>query len=322
MPRRPKSRALEPAPYVRIATDIRRRIARGELTPGARVPSTRELAKQWSVALATAAKALTVLQHEGMIRAQPRVGSVVAGTSARSNPRSARPEPSVALSRERIIQAAVGLADEQGLATLSMRLVAAKLAVPTMSLYGHVRDKQELLLLMIERVFAESAVPAEQAETWRAGLELAAKMQWALYRRHPWLAQVITLTRPHPLPNVIAHAEWVLRSIAGLGLDSQRMLDVHLILYSYVRGIAINLESEAEAEAETGLDEQAWGETQSSAWAALAESGRYPTFAHVFKDLSNGYDLDLNAIFELGLQYLLDGMARQFERTTDPPKQR
>jgi DNA-binding transcriptional regulator YhcF (GntR family) len=316
MARRPKPRAVSSPPYLSIATEIRRRIARGELAPGARLPSTRELAKHWNVALATAAKALTSLQHDGVIRAQPRVGSVVAAAPLRQNGRTPRAEPTVALSPERIVQAAIGLADEQGLATVSMRLVAAKLGVPTMSLYGHVRDKHDLLLMMIDAAFAEPSLPAEHPGHWRAGIELIARMQWALYRRHPWLAQVIPLTRPHALPNVIVHAEWALRSLARLGIDSTSMLDVHLIIYSYVRGIAINLESEAEAQAETGMDEQTWTEQQAGAWAALTATGRYPTFAKVLNELKSGYDLDLDVLFEIGLQPLLDGFAQRFAAGT------
>ncbi|WP_037892225.1 GntR family transcriptional regulator, partial [Streptomyces sp. Tu 6176] len=66
-------------PYLRIAAEIRRRIADGELAPGERVPSTRRIAEQWGVALATATKALTTLRLEGLVEARPRAGTVVAG---------------------------------------------------------------------------------------------------------------------------------------------------------------------------------------------------------------------------------------------------
>ncbi|MFD0349486.1 GntR family transcriptional regulator [Kitasatospora aburaviensis] len=65
-------------PFQRIAAELRRRIATGELAPGERVPSTRRIAQDWGVALATATKALTVLRLEGLVEALPRVGTVVA----------------------------------------------------------------------------------------------------------------------------------------------------------------------------------------------------------------------------------------------------
>jgi AcrR family transcriptional regulator len=311
MPRRRKANPTQTpaAPYALIASDIRRRIASGEFAAGARVPSTRQLVKQWNVALATAVKALASLQHEGLIRALPRVGNVVTG--------DVRPEPigeSNALTAERIVAASIALADAEGLQALSMRAVAAKLGVPTMSLYSHVQDKQALSLRMIERAMAEIHLPERAPSDWRSGLERSARTQWQLFRRHPWLAQVITLTRPLALPNMMLHAEWALRSLAGLGLDSAKMLGLHIILFSYVRGLAINLESEAQAQAETGMDEQTWSDSQGAAFAALAATGRYPTFAQILSELAPGYDFDLDAIFELGLEPMLDGFGRFIER--------
>ncbi|MEV0086843.1 GntR family transcriptional regulator [Saccharopolyspora sp. NPDC050642] len=123
--------------YLAIAAELRRRIAQGEPAPGAKVPSTRRIAAEWGVAAATAAKALAALRQEGLIRAEPRSGYVVEGSSrpAATKPahRSAphgRPED---LTRGRIVQAAIEIADNEGLAVLSMRGVAARLGVAPMS---------------------------------------------------------------------------------------------------------------------------------------------------------------------------------------------
>src|SRR3954452_23534089 len=77
------SRSTAP-PSTRIAGELRRRIAAGELPAGARMPSTRALVQRYGVAMATATKVLTALRHEGLIRSVPGVGTVVAG-----EPRSA-----------------------------------------------------------------------------------------------------------------------------------------------------------------------------------------------------------------------------------------
>ncbi|NYV76440.1 GntR family transcriptional regulator, partial [Streptomyces sp. UH6] len=63
--------------YSRIVTELRQRIESGELAPGERVPSTREITKEWGVAMATATKVLTELRHQGLVRAVPGVGTVV-----------------------------------------------------------------------------------------------------------------------------------------------------------------------------------------------------------------------------------------------------
>src|SRR5512133_3632112 len=96
-------------PYVQIATEIRRRITAGELRPGDRVPSTRQIAQEWSVAIATATRALTSLSQQGVVRAEPRVGPVVAMPEPPPAPpqhatrRRAVREPDQELTRERIV---------------------------------------------------------------------------------------------------------------------------------------------------------------------------------------------------------------------------
>jgi DNA-binding transcriptional regulator YhcF (GntR family) len=302
MPRRVK----EGPPYLAIAAELRRRIGSGQLRPAGRVPSTRQLARDWGVATATASKALTTLRHEGLIRAVPRVGMVVVGPAT---PRAAAEEP--ALTRSRVVEAALQIADGEGLAALSMRGVAARLQAPTMSLYRHVESKEALVLLMIDAVFAADPLPGEVPPGWRARLERAARTQWALCRQHPWLAQVMNLNRPVLLPQVIAHADWVLAGLTGLGLTAQAMMELHVAVFSYVRGLAINLESERAAEAETGITEEQWVARQTGPLSALVASGRYPSFARV---LAEGFDLDLDRLFELGLAALLDGLARKVAR--------
>jgi DNA-binding transcriptional regulator YhcF (GntR family) len=295
-------------PYLRIAADLRRRIADGDLAPGDRLPSTRQLARDWDVALATATKALTVLQRDGMVHAQPRVGNVVAGA------RRDTPVAEHELTRERIVRAAIDIADAEGLDALSMRGVAARLGVATMSPYRHVTGKDDLVALMADAAFGELGYPPRPPDGWRAQLELASRTLWSLYKRHPWLAQLGPLNRPLPLPNLTVHAEWVLRALDGHRLDTTTMFNLHVLLYSYVHGFAVNLEREAQARAATGLSDEEWLDTQAAALDAITASGRYPTFAKVLAHLGRvGYDLDLDELFELGLRPLLDGLTPLIE---------
>ncbi|MGY0062609.1 GntR family transcriptional regulator [Streptomyces sp. LZ34] len=298
-------------PYLRIVTEIRRRIADGELTPGDRVPSTRQIAKEWGVALATATKALTTLRLEGLVEARPRVGTVVAAQVAAPSPRRTPPPPGPEheLTRERIVRAAIEIADSEGLAALSMRGVAARLGVAAMSPYRHVGSKEDLVLLMADTAFGEKSYPADPPTGWRPRLELAARTLWALYREHPWLAQTGPLTRPLLLPNLMVHAEWVLDTLDGHGLDPKTVLDLHVLLYSYIQGIAVNLEQEAQAEAATGLSEDEWMDRQAQAFQAITTSPRYPAFTRLTAALPDGYDLRLDELFEFGLGPLLDGIA-------------
>ncbi|MGW6914142.1 TetR/AcrR family transcriptional regulator C-terminal domain-containing protein [Kitasatospora sp. NPDC054939] len=322
-------------PFQRIAAELRRRIATGELAPGERVPSTRRLAQDWNVALATATKALTVLRLEGLVEARPRIGTVVAAPAAPADRlpaapgvpgvpaatgdapgtgRPRRPEaPDRELSRERLIRTALDLADAEGLGALSMRAIAARLGVSAMSPYRHVTSKEELVLLAADAAFGEAVYPADPPQGWRPRLELGARTLWTLFRRHPWLVQLSPVSRPLVLPNLMVHAEWALAALDGHGLDAATVLDIHVLLYGYVEGIAANLEREAQARAATGLTDDQWLAGREPTLGALAASGRFPVFARLTAELADGYDLDLDALFELGLATLMDGLAARID---------
>ena len=145
----------------KIAAEIRDKIRSGELAAGDRVPSTRQITRRLGVAMATASKVLSNLKEEGLVLTRPGAGTVVAKASS-SRPRvSARAQDTEAtLTRERIVLAATAVADKEGLGALSMRRVAVELDVATMSLYRHVRGKEDLLTAMIDSAFAEWRPPA------------------------------------------------------------------------------------------------------------------------------------------------------------------
>jgi AcrR family transcriptional regulator len=308
-------------PYARIAAELRGRITRGELAPGQRVPSTREITARWGVAMATATRVLATLRQEGLVHPMPGVGTVVSGRPAvpprqppdRPAADPARPVPGPvrpAADRgpggaERIVAAAITVADAEGLAALSMRRVAAELGAAPMSLYRHVADKDDLVLQMMNAVFARSGLPAPP-DGWRARLELAARTLWAMFGEHPWLASALSLTRPQALPAALPYTEWVLTALDAHGLDLDAMFTTYLTLINYVRGIAVNLESEAEAEAVSGLNSEEWLDTQEPQLRSILAPGQFPMFEQL---ISQEYDFSLDRLFEFGLQRLLDGLA-------------
>jgi AcrR family transcriptional regulator/DNA-binding transcriptional regulator YhcF (GntR family) len=316
----------------RIAATLRERIRSGELPPGARVPSTREIVRRHGVAMATATKVLTTLRREGLVDTRPGVGTVVAGTgvvgtaavgtaavdtviTGAATP-TARP-PSHAtrasdgtLDRATLVAAAVAIADAEGLSGLSMRRVAAALGVATMSLYRHVADKDDLVLQMLDSALGEMTVPTTRPRDLRAGLETGARLIWGTFRRHPWVAPAMSLTRPQPIANGLRYTEWLLGILDEHGVDAATAFSTHLMLFNLARGIAINLEPEREAQAETGMDNEEWMDANEGALRAILSPGAHPRFERI---LESGYDLDLDALFEFGLQCVLDGLVPALE---------
>jgi DNA-binding transcriptional regulator YhcF (GntR family) len=300
---------IEPS-YRRIAQALCARIDAGELRPGDRLPSTRELARESSVAPATAAHALRTLVSEGWARTVPRVGTLVASPRRSATAR----EPVRELTQSAIVQAALAIADAEGLQALSFRAVAARLGAPVMSLYRHVDGKDELLRLIADAAVSEEALPKSVPIAWRPRLELAARLEWRTFCRHPWLARLMSVTRPVPSPIMLTYANFVLLALEGTGLDAATRMRFHIVLHGFVQGIAVNLESEVEAASQTGLSDEEWMETRLDDFTALADSGRYPAFARVIRELDGDFDHSLDRIFELGLGVVLDGFARQISQ--------
>jgi DNA-binding transcriptional regulator YhcF (GntR family) len=321
------STASQP-PYLKIVADIQRLIAAGSLRPGERVPSARQITRDWGVAIATATKVLAALRAEGLVQVLPGVGTVVAadaGPTPEPEPRAPRTRRSSSaeqeMSRERLVRAAVTIADAEGLTALSMRRMANELDAATMSLYQHVSSKDELIQHMVEAVIGEVAWPVPVPPGWRTKLELAARQQWAIYRRHPWLAQVMSLTRPPIGSSTLAHAEWIMGALDNLGLDANTMLHIQVTLSNYVRGTAVHLAQEAQFERDTGLTDEQWLSSKGAETAVsmVLASIPLPRFA----DLLTRQDIEFNidTLFTFGLDRVLDGLgvlidARETEKAS------
>lgn len=290
-----------------ILASIRRRIVSGELKPGDRVPSTREITRRWGVAMATATRVLTTLQQEGLVVARPGIGTVVASATptAAVTPRTRNTQ--VDVTREDVVRTAMAIADAEGSAALSMRRVATELGVATMSLYRHVPSKDELLERMVDAAFADHRLTEPTPADWLAALDAGARRLWAIFRRHPWAAAIMSLTRPQVTPNVLAYSEWVMSAMAAAGIAPHRIFQVHLTLFSYARGLAVSLEPEVVAEQETGITFSEFVDAQDAAFASVFTSGAYPTFQKVAT--SADFDLDLDEQFAFGLRHLLAGLA-------------
>ncbi|NKY33703.1 GntR family transcriptional regulator [Nocardia speluncae] len=305
-------------PYLRIAREIEHRIDTGAFRQGDRVPSIRQVAAQWGVATATATKALDTLRRRGRVVAVPRIGFVVAGPPALPRPepraghagRTVRAPSTAAVKdrnseRERIVRAAITLADAHGFEAVSMRGIAASLGIPTMSLYGLIRGKQELAALMADTVFGELELPQEPPASWRARLELAARLLWRLYVNHPWLTRITSLTHPEPSPNMLEFGSWGMSVVHVCGLDPAAARTVWWAVVNHVQGTATNLETQHAMEQHTGLTPDQWYDLHLPAFRAELSGA---------PQLDDRLEFDLTAFFEAGLRLLLDGVSVQIGR--------
>ncbi|MFC4114535.1 TetR/AcrR family transcriptional regulator C-terminal domain-containing protein [Nonomuraea zeae] len=305
-------------PYRRIVAELRARILDGDLRPGDRMPSIRQVAQRWGVAVATATRVMAALRDEGLVEARVGAGTVVsARTAGRSRPlgpaTAPRPQraggPRQALSRDHVLRAAIAIADAEGLDAVSMRRLAAELGAGPMSLYRHVATKDELVTQMVDEVFGEPELPTPGPDGWRAKLELISREQWELSRRHLWLARAVSFTRPLLVPNMMAHTEWTLRALDGLGLPMETCIQEALTLHGLVVTVALTMAEEAEAEQETGVTLTRWWLAQRDRAGELLAGGRFPLLATVAGQTVS----DLDGLFEYSLARHLDGFAALLE---------
>ncbi|GEC08687.1 TetR family transcriptional regulator [Streptomyces spinoverrucosus] len=212
--------------------------------------------------------------------------------------------PKPGLTLDRIVEAAVRVADAEGLEAVSMRRVAAELGTGAMSLYRYVPGKAELLDLMLDRVQRPSENPADLGDgTWRSALEAMGRATLALYRRHPWLLQV-NQSRPILGPSAIDGLEKVLSRIRPMGLSDRELVSAIILVDSYVIGAARTQVHQEEAERRTGLTDAEFWEAQVPVLEKVMATGRYPIMASLDEN-TWGPDFDH---FEFGLQRILDGL--------------
>lgn len=289
--------------YLELADELERELRAEGLVGGARVPSTRAIVARWGVAMATASRVLAELAQRGLVRARPGVGTVVAGRVQPPSPAPAEAPP--ALTRARMVEVGIGIADREGLEAVSMRRVAGDLGVAPMGLYRHVADKDDLIAHMLDRVHGEWRPPEPAPAGWRQRVEAALRGFWEACHRHPWVAPATSMTRPQATAGVLPLAEFLLAALSELGLSHQDTFTAYLALLNYARGIALTLYAELEQVLLTGMDNEAWMEGQEIQLRAVIATGDYPNFRRL---VSRPYDFDLDAIFEFGLARMLDGL--------------
>ncbi len=212
--------------------------------------------------------------------------------------------PKPGLSLDRIVEAAVRVADAEGLEAVSMRRLSTELGTGTMSLYRYVPGKGELLDLMLDRVQRTDDDPSAHGGDWRSALETLGRESLALYQRHPWLLKA-NQSRPVLGPSAIDGMEKVISRIRPMGLSDPELISAIIMIDSYVIGAARTQVHAQEAERRTGLTDTEFWAAQAPVLEKIMASGRYPVMASLSED-TFGPEFDH---FEFGLQRILDGLA-------------
>jgi AcrR family transcriptional regulator len=209
------------------------------------------------------------------------------------------------------VEAAITIADREGLDALTMRRVAQQLGAGTMSLYWHVRNKDELIELMRDQVTGEHTL--QPSGDWRSDLARFARDTRAMFVRHPWLASVAFGTPPLG-PNSLRQDELTMAAMTSLGVDLQTQGAIGAVVYFFVIGFVLRELAQDQLQQRTGVTIQEWRAQVAPYIQQQLATGRYPNLQRAIS--SGGDDMDNDATFEFILDFILDAVAAQL------PKQR
>ena len=147
------------------------------------------------------------------------------------------PEPRTPLSRERVLRAAVRLADEGGFESVTMRRLGRELGVQAMSLYNHVANKDDIRNGIVEMVMAEIETPAD-GEDWKAAIRQSAISTHEVFLRHPWACSLQMATTTFN-PEQMQHTEWILRTLREAGFSADMTHHAYHALEGHITGFTL-----------------------------------------------------------------------------------
>jgi AcrR family transcriptional regulator len=205
------------------------------------------------------------------------------------------------LSRERVLAAAVELADREGFESLTMRKLADELGVGAMSLYYHVPNKEQLLDGMVDIVFSEIDPPSTDVD-WKTAMRSRALSTRNALRRHPWAIGLMEGRTSHGPANLRLH-DAVLGCLRAAGFSLEMTVHAYSVQDAYIYGFALQ---EQDMSSETADDFAAEAQRQMREYEAMLAD-----FPHLVEVVGGyvakaGYDYDAEFLF--GLDLILDGL--------------
>ena len=226
--------------------------------------------------------------------------------------------PKREMSVERIVEAAVDIADAEGLGAVSMAAVAARLGFTPMSLYRYVTAKEDLILLMQEEATGAPSEATRTAGGWRERLEALYREQLQHYLTHPWVLD-IPISGVPATPNSAAWMDAGLSALAETDLTYTERLAVMLLVTGTAHWAGTILAGYARVERERGVDGQAISRSEDAMFRTLITADAYPELRAA---IEAGAFLDESDPFSFALARGLEGVSDYIAATGDGRRER
>lgn len=221
--------------------------------------------------------------------------------------------PKPTLTVERIARTGVEMADEEGLAALSMQRIADRLGVGTMSLYTYIPDKNSLLEVMFDLAF-ENTTPVAADTNWREFLTQGATAIMSAYQRHPWALQIF-VGGPPLGPCQLRFLEAALQALSDTGLDGDAKLEALMSFSSFLRGAAHLSVGISEHARRSGLTKEELETEYTKAYTRVLHPDEFPATHQLLTTTPPGRSEPEpdDYGFKFGLDRLLDGIEQYIE---------
>ena len=200
------------------------------------------------------------------------------------------------LTRARIVQTALAIADAEGLDAVSIRRVAGDLGARPMSLYSHIAAKEDLVALMLNEVSGRGLVREPLSDDWREAMAQIARAAYSVYLDHPWALSAFG-TAPRAGPNLLRRAEQSAQAVEGLDLEPADAWTALRIMHEWTMGHALHAITLRE---DDQLEDQ----------MRRADPDEFPLTSGV---IQAGRDQPADQVFETALAVVLEGIAAHFE---------
>ena len=216
--------------------------------------------------------------------------------------------PKRGVTPEDVVQAAVEIADEDGLAAVTMNAVATRLGFTTMAVYRYFPNKETLLDAVIDAGMGRPPRPTEPRGDWRSEVARWARAKRAMLCARPWLAELPFVAAPHG-PNWLGWLEAVLDPLSRTGLSAADTGEMLSIVDGYTRGASDTAISLARARAR-GISAEQWAAAVGADLGRAIDDPRFPRFATLLTAPSEGRPRTMDESFDFGLARVLDGIER------------
>jgi len=225
--------------------------------------------------------------------------------------------PKAAFTPDDVVQAAIHIAEADGLSAVTMSAVSARLGLTTMAIYRYFPKKDALLDAIVDAAMGRPPMPSDPRGDWRDDVTQWAHAKRTMLCARPWLAELPFVAAPHG-PNWLRWVEAVVEPLSRIGLNAVDTGEMLSVIDGYTRGASDTAISLARARAR-GTSDAEWTAAVGADLGRAIGDPRFPAFAALITAPSGGDPRTMETSFDFGLQRVLDGIERYVAATTTQP---